>query len=508
MKLARVNLNNISGEALNMPDASIFSLPEKVLQFGTGVLLRGLPDYFIDKANKQGLFNGRVVVVKSTAQGSIDAFAEQDGLYTLCIRGVKEGKPVSENWINASISRVLHAATEWQAVLACAHNPELQIIISNTTEAGFQLVPDNIGATTPVSFPGKLLAFLYERFRAFGGSPESGMVVVPTELVPDNGTKLAAMLQQLAQQANLEPAFAAWLQAHNHFCNSLVDCIVPGIPDAHAKAALEQELGYEDALLTMSEAYRLWAIEGADHVRRVLSFAAADSGVLIAPDISLHRELKLRLLNATHTLSCGVAFLCRFHTVKEAMDNPGFDQFLTGLMLEEIAHAIPHPVDAGVAEAFGRQVLDRFRNPSIRHQWLSISVQFAAKIKARVVPLLLEHYKKSSTPPQRMALGFAAYLVFAKAVREHDGQYYGEWDGASYPIQDDRAADLYTHWQTGAPDAVVQQVLSDTTLWDTDLTQLPHFSEAVLQHLVIILAGRLPDTLHLQAGSGQQKNNS
>ncbi|RPD47407.1 tagaturonate reductase [Paracnuella aquatica] len=503
MKLSRSNLKHISAKSLSIPNDAIFSLPEKVLQFGTGVLLRGLPDYFIDKANKMGLFNGRVVVVKSTAQGSIDAFETQDGLYTLCIRGVREGKAVSENGINASISRVLNAASEWSAILECAHNPELQIIISNTTEAGFQLVPDDIHAAPPASFPGKLLAFLYQRYQAFGGSPESGMVIVPTELVPDNGTKLAQMMQQLAQQANLEPAFAQWLQAHNRFCNSLVDCIVPGIPDTAAKAAIEKELGYEDALLTMSEAYRLWAIEGDDHVRLVLGFAAADPSVLIAPDIRLHRELKLRLLNATHTLSCAVAFLAPFATVKDAMNNAGFTRFLTGLMLEEIAPAIPYPVDASVAEAFGRQVLDRFRNPHIRHQWLSISVQYTAKIKARCVPLLLEHYSKNATAPQLMALGFAGYLAFSKAVRQQDGQYFGEWNGQSYPIQDDQAATLFAHWQKGEAAAVVQAVLSDTTLWGTDLTQLPLFSETVLEHLMIILAGGLPQALQLDADHAQ-----
>jgi tagaturonate reductase len=164
-------------------------LPEKVLQFGTGVLLRGLPDYFIDKANKAGIFNGRVVVVKSTGHSGADAFAEQNGLYTLCIRGIEQGRNVEENILNASISRVLQASSEWQAVLDCAADPDMQIVISNTTEVGISLMEDSIKAAPPVSFPGKLLAFLYQRYRHFEGSADKGMVIIPTELIPDNGRK-------------------------------------------------------------------------------------------------------------------------------------------------------------------------------------------------------------------------------------------------------------------------------------------------------------------------------
>src|SRR5215510_5854293 len=155
MRLSKSNIEKIATQKnLEVPGKELFELPEKVLQFGTGVLLRGLPDYFIDKANKQEVFNGRVVVVKST-DGDSSAFDKQDGLYTVCVRGVENGVTVEENIINASISRVLSSKTEWQRILECAHNPEMKIIISNTTEVGIQLVQDDINATPPVSFPGK-----------------------------------------------------------------------------------------------------------------------------------------------------------------------------------------------------------------------------------------------------------------------------------------------------------------------------------------------------------------
>src|SRR4051812_34340895 len=169
MRLSRFSLKNFQQAALQMPEDNLFELPEKVLQFGTGVLLRGLPDYFIDKANRQGIFNGRIVVVKSTSHGDTSAFERQDGLFTQCIRGIEQGQKVEEDVINSSISRVLNATTEWEQILKCAHNEEMSVIISNTTEVGIQLVKDDIRKHPPVSYPGKLLAFLYERYQAFSG---------------------------------------------------------------------------------------------------------------------------------------------------------------------------------------------------------------------------------------------------------------------------------------------------------------------------------------------------
>ncbi|HXB95138.1 MAG TPA: hypothetical protein VNU70_08270, partial [Puia sp.] len=280
MQLSKENLAAIRNHAVILPDASVFTLPERVLQFGTGVLLRGLPDYFIDKANRQGLFNGRVVVVKSTDSGDAGVFPRQDGLYTLCIRGIEDGHKVEENIVCSAISRVLSARDQWEEILQLAHTPEMQIIVSNTTEVGIQLVEDDIRQSPPVSFPGKLLAFLHRRYAAFNGSPDSGMVIVPTELIVDNGKKLADIVRQLARKAGLEDGFFAWMEDHCRFCSSLVDRIVPGKPDGAALQQLTHDLGYTDDLLAIAEVYRLWAIEGDEKVRSVLSFAAADPGVV------------------------------------------------------------------------------------------------------------------------------------------------------------------------------------------------------------------------------------
>jgi tagaturonate reductase len=471
-----------------LPDPAVFSLPEKVLQFGTGVLLRGLPDYFIDRANRQGRFNGRVVVVKSTDAGGVDAFGAQDNLFTHCIRGVEKGRPVEALVVNAAISRTLSARGDWPAVLECAHNPEMKIVLSNTTEIGIQLVEDNVFGAPPVSFPGKLTAFLYERFKAFGGAPDSGMVIIPCELVTDNGRLLKEIVLEQARQHQLNPAFARWLTAHNTFCNSLVDRIVPGKPDAAETQRLADRLGYRDDLLTVSEVYRLWAIEGDARVEAVLSFAGADDGVVISPDITPYRERKLRLLNGTHTISVGLGYLCGLETVGDCMNHPDMGKFVARVALREIVPAVP--VDEESATAFAGAVLDRFRNPYLVHPLLNITLQYTSKMKMRNVPMLLNYYRKYQAAPPHFALGFAAYLLFMRAVEAEDGKYFGRRDGQLYPITDQFAPYFHEKWGAFREEEVetfVAGILSDADLWGTDLSQLPDFGKVVAGHLLNLL---------------------
>ncbi|MBC6610114.1 tagaturonate reductase [Hymenobacter sp. BT507] len=472
--------------AVEMPQAASFALPEKVLQFGTGVLLRGLPDYLIDKANQQGVFNGRVVVVKSTDGGDITAFGRQDGLYTVGIRGVEDEETIERNVVCAAISRVLSAKSQWAEVLAFAAASELQVVISNTTEVGIQFAPDDIRQdTAPSSFPGKLLAVLYARWQAFGGDKSKGLVIVPTELIPDNGTQLEKILLELAHRNQLESEFIDWLETANTCCNSLVDRIVPGLPAADAHQQLTQELGYQDDLLTMSEAYLLWAIEGDARVREVLSFHQVDKGVFIQPDINQFRELKLRLLNGTHTLSCGLAFLSGFATVRAAMEDKAMAGFISNLMLADLLPGIPYPVDEKIAQRFAMQVLDRFRNPYIEHRWLAITLNYTAKLRMRVVADLLHYYERFGKVPQYVALGFAAYLLFLRATEQQNGKWHGELHGESYPIEDSQAGYFANLWDkhADAPADLTHEVLANEALWGHDLTELPGFADRVTHFL-------------------------
>lgn len=465
---------------LILPKSEVFTYPEKILQFGTGVLLRGLCDYFVDKANRAGQFKGRIVLVKSTSKGAADAFESQDGLFTHSIKGIDEGKEVEEYLINSSISRTLTASKEWEQILACATSSDMQIILSNTTEVGIQYVAhDSISSPCPTSYPAKLLAFLYARWQHFGSEKSAGMVIIPTELIINNGNVLKEIVLKLANDHGLSADFISWISISNHFCNSLVDRIVPGAPDAETSAELSAQLGYEDSLMIASEVYRLWAIQGGAEVKKVLSFAAADKGVVIAEDIEIYRELKLRLLNGTHTFLCGMSYLLGFRLVKDVMSNSYLSKLYMNLMLSELALAIPYKMDFKVADRFGRAVLDRFRNPFINHKLLDITVQYTTKMRMRNIPLLVNYYKIFGHAPELFCMGFAAYLQFMHAVKEENGKYFGESNGEFYPIQCDYAGYFFEAWK----DFDLKKTLADSQLWGQDLTLLPGFVEKVEKYI-------------------------
>ncbi len=478
MLLSKQNLTEIKSPLVELPTPESFDLPERVLQFGTGVLLRGLPDYFIDKANKQNIFNGRILVVKSTNTNGTDAFTEQNNLYTLCTKGIEKGQEVENYSINNSISRVLTAQQDWKQLLNAACNPDLQIVISNTTEVGITLSNDTVNDSPPSSFPGKLLTFLYERYRFFNGSTDAGLVILPTELIAENASKLKDILLTLADQNGLETAFRQWLNDANDFCNTLVDRIVPGRLPQDELEATEKKLGYEDQLMIMAEPFRLWAIESdSSRVKEILSFAQVDSGVVIVPSIEKFKEIKLRLLNGTHTLSCGVALLAGLEVVKQAMANDTFQTFVNILMKNEIGKAIIDPsIQQQDVDDFAASVIDRFRNPFLDHRWENIALNFSSKMNMRAIPLLDKWYNKNGTPPTYFALGFAAYLTIMNSQKSND-QYIYLLNGRTVILQDEFAPLLYTYWQE--PTTAVHNILRDTTLWSTDLTKYPGLEDSI-----------------------------
>jgi len=462
-------------------------LPVKVIQFGTGVLLRGLPDYFIDKANRAGIFNGRIIVVKSTSTGKTDGFSEQDGLYTLCVKGVEDGKEVEEYLLNSSIKEVLSAQDNWDEIMQYALSPEMKVVISNTTEVGIVYdKKDNILAQPPTSFPAKLLAFLYARFKYFEGSKASGLVIVPTELISDNGLKLKTIILQLANEHLSDEKFISWLHNANYFCNSLVDRIVPGKLPYEEHQSMEKKLGYKDELMIMAEPFRLWAIEAKDaHVKEVLSFSTVDEGLIITADISKFKELKLRLLNGTHTFTCGLAVLAGFETVKEAMANPLMERFITNLLMQEIVPTVVSPqISKEEANAFAGKVLDRFRNKSLDHKWINITLNYTSKMEMRNVALLKGFYKDQYASSRYMALGFAAYLLFMKGKKSIDNTYKGYVNNRGYyPINDESAEFFESLWNRQSPEQVVEDVIKNQRLWNANLLTLSAFENEVKKYL-------------------------
>jgi tagaturonate reductase len=365
-------------------------LPERILQFGSGMLLRALCATAVDSANRAGASAGRIVVVPSTPEGVSRGRAvnAQDGLFTLVERGLSGGAPMERVGLIGAIARSVDAAPD------IAARPEVRVIISNVSEAGFRI---------DAPFPARLTDALHARFTRAPDAPP--VFVIPTELVPDNGPRLEAMVHQLAQGAT----FRDWVKARVRFCSSLVDRIVTA-PPPEQHAALEAQLGYRDSLLAVAEPYALWAIE-ADPAELLAAFPVAGASVVVAPDISFYRERKLRLLNALHTATTPLALLAGVRIVREASRHPLLGPFQKRLLFEEIIPATDLPADE--ARAFAHQVLERFANPWLEHEYRVIATNQEDKFRIRVAPLIVRRPTSSG-----FALAAAAHLTFLRAPLE------------------------------------------------------------------------------------------
>lgn len=461
-----------------LPSMESFHYPEKVLQFGTGVLLRGLPDYYIDLANKQGLFKGRIAVVKSTSHGGITEFEDQDTVYTICVKGIEDTVLVEKFIVNNAISRVLEANKQWQDILRIAQSPDLTLIISNTTEVGIVSSQDRWDDHPPTTFPGKLLSVLYHRYQYYNGDMDKGLVILPTELISDNGYKLKEIVLALAKQNNLNTDFIEWILQANDFCNTLVDRIVPGKLPHQEQKVLEQQLGYTDNLTIMAEPFSLWAIESdSERVKEKLSFADVDSAMIIVPSINKYKEIKLRLLNGTHTFCCAIALLAGFQTVKEAMKNQLFREYVMQLMHYEIGDSILNKdITEDDIKVFSKNVVDRFSNPFLEHKWSAIAMNYTAKLKMRCIPLLNMWYHKNNRNPNYMAFGFAAYLLLMDS-KEKDGVYYKRVGNDLLPLQDEYANLIAGYWQNTTE--LKKVFFADHNLWGIDLYQFEGFLSLV-----------------------------
>lgn len=461
---------------VQFPDSKFFGYPDRVIQFGSGALLRGLVDHFVDQANHQGIFRGRVVVVNNTRSGRSKKFAKQDGLFTICEEGFANGEAQRKFYINSSVSQAIPSADNWSKILSCAHNEAITIVFSNTTELGITLQEDDdLSANPPQSFPGKLTAFLYERYKAFAGLPRSGMVIIPTELVLNNGDKLRSIVLRLIEINQLEDEFQQWIRQHNIFCNTLVDRIVPGEPREETQAELEQILGYQDELLTVTEVYCLLAIEGKkDRLIRKAPFLNADHRIVVTEDITPYRERKLRILNGGHTISVAAGFLCGLHTVYNCMQDDVMSKFIAQTIYEEIIPTLE--IDHNMAREFAQDVLDRFRNPYLNHQLISITLQYTAKMNMRNGLTFTRYYAKNGEAPRRMCAGLAAYLLFTKPILHKDNVYFGEFLGENYPIKDQQAAFFYDAWyklDSRKDEDIgnfVRKALTHQSFWDQDMT--------------------------------------
>ena len=470
---------------------------ERILQFGTGRFLRAFADCFIDEAVTSGRYDGLIVMVASTPSGRVELLKKQNNRYTLWTRGYSENKPIDDFRTVTAVNRVLAASEDWEEVLTIARSADLKIILSNTTEIGLSL-QEGDELACPNSYPGRLCALLFERAEYFEYAYSNGVVILPCELIDNNGDLLRSLIIEQTRRWKLGTRFQDWVQRANLICNTLVDRIVPGLPGKAELDAAYEHLGYTDELLTVCEPYRIWAIQGDENLRAQLGFAEGTNEIVIAPDIGPYRTRKIRLLNGAHTLSVPVGLLAGCQTVLDNMSHPRVSSFIESLLRHEIGPVLP--VDPDTVNPYIDEVLQRWRNPYMYHRLIDITLQSTTKLRHRVVPTLLDHYARypDGPTPKRIAIGFAAWLRFMRGTSQTNGIVQGELKGQLYPIYDDHAARFLDWWPKDnrmIPN-FVEDVLSSDDLWGLRLSDLPGFANTVKNYLQAIVRRGIESALN------------
>jgi hypothetical protein len=386
---------------------------ERIIQFGEGGFLRGFVDYFFQKLNDKGLFEGSVVVVQPIKTGMCDMLTAQNCEYNLFLRGVDNAKVVDEHTHIDVISRCINPYKDYEEYLSLAKNPDFRFIVSNTTEAGIVYEDDNKLSDAPAnSFPAKLTALLYERFKA--GLP--GFIILSCELIDHNGEELLKCCKKYALKWELGEDFGLWLERENSFCSTLVDRIVTGFPRDEHKA-LEERIGQSDNMMDTAEIFHLWVIQG-NHEDE-LPLQKAGFNVVWTDNVDPYKKRKVRILNGAHTSMVLAARLYGLETVGECMKDEKVSSLLRKSVFEEI---IPTIGDTEDNRKFGEAVFERFANPFIKHQLLSIALNSVSKFRARVLPTILEYKAKNGQYPKILSFSFAALIAFYKTDEANDSE--------------------------------------------------------------------------------------
>ncbi|MBK1842790.1 tagaturonate reductase [Azospirillum sp. YIM B02556] len=464
-------------------------LPVTILQVGDGNFLRGFVDWMVDVANGQGLTKAGVAIAQPLDQGIASLLAAQDNLYTVLLRGIENGREVESRRVVSCVSEALNPYADWARMVELATSPALRFFVSNTTEAGIadREEPYTPG-TCPDSFPAKVAALLHARYTTLGGSADSGLVFLPCELIEANGANLKRIVLAHARRWGLEAGFADWIETHNHFLNTLVDRIVPGYPRDEAEA-LSAKWGYQDKLAVAAEPFHVWVIEGPAHLAEELPLHKAGLNVVWTDDLQPYRTRKVRILNGAHTASALAAYCAGLDTVKSMMDDATVSAYLNRVMFEEIVPYVPLP--EAERQDYARTIMERFGNPYIRHELISITLNSVSKWQVRVLPSLKDAVVRNGSAPAGLSFSLAALLRFYRG-RLADGAYAGQREAGSYPISDnaDVIAAMSAAWtaHAGDPKALVAAVLSDARLWKEDLTAISGLAERVAGSLAAIEA--------------------
>ncbi len=464
--------------------------PEKVLQFGEGNFLRAFVNYWFDLANEKADWNGKCVLVQPIAPGLATMINEQEGLYTLYLRGSESGQKVDRKRVISSVSRCLnpYEKADFEAMMEVAKSDDLELIVSNTTEAGIVYDPACRLEDLPASsFPGKLTQVLYARYQA----KKPGLIILACELIDNNGKELQKCVNQYIEQWGLDAEFRAYVNESCTFCGSLVDRIVPGrIRDPQEVAELEAKHGYADPLLDVGEVFGVWVIEGHEKLNDVLPFrkAGIEDKVFVTPDMTPYKKRKVRILNGAHTGFVLGAYLGGYDIVRDCMHDATVLGYMNKMLLDEIVPILP--LDQEDCRSFAAAVQDRFNNPFVNHELMSISLNSTSKWRARNMPSFLEYIEKTGKLPTCLTMSFAAYMAFfSNDIQELNdkGLVCRRPKGDCYTCSDDRwVLEFYYEHRNDTVEALVHAVMTNEQMWGQDLTKIPGFEAATVANLTKI----------------------
>lgn len=386
---------------------------ERVIQFGEGGFLRGFVDYFLYKLNEKGVWDGKVVIVQPIEKGMCEMLSAQNCEYNLYLRGIENGEIINEKTHIDVISRCVNPYTQFDDYLTLAENPDFRFIISNTTEAGIEyLGTEKIDDRPAKSYPAKLTQLLYKRFTL----GLKGFILLPCELIDNNADNLKECIIKYAKLWELGDDFINWINEENHFCNTLVDRIVTGFPKDEAEN-LWKEIGYQDNLLDTAEIFHLWVIEG--HHEDELPFNKAGYNIVWTDDVKPYKKRKVRILNGGHTSMVLGAYLYGLTTVGECLNDETVHAFLDKCIFDEI---IPTLGNTETDVNFGKAVIERFKNPFIKHQLLSIALNSVSKFAVRVLPTIIEYKEKFAAYPPALTFSMAALISFYRTDKANDNE--------------------------------------------------------------------------------------
>ncbi|MDB8566211.1 tagaturonate reductase [Turicibacter sanguinis] len=466
--------------------------PIKIVQFGEGNFLRAFVDWMIQELNDAGVYNGNIAVVQPQPFGRVKELAEQNGLYTVIQEGVQNNEFVSKSQIIDSISEFIDPYMNFEAYLQLAEVETLELMISNTTEAGIVLdESDSIEATPPKTFPGKVLAFLLHRYRHFNGDLTKGLYIVPCELIDNNGDELHRCVKRLAEVHHLEEGFMTWLDEANTFTNTLVDRIVPGYPAKRIEEFTNQ-FGYLDKNMVLGEVFHLWVIEDRNGISSVLKGAETNLNILFVKDIKPYKIRKVRILNGLHTLMVPVSYLYGIDTVGETMNDDLMLTFLNHTVEDEMIPATERYLTADELRQFAKEVYDRFNNPRVRHELMSIALNSTSKFKSRLLPTALDYVERFGKFPTHIEFSLASLLVFFRGKR-----------GTEVIALQDEAdflefyRNVWNRYEAGTATVrdVVTEFLGMEDHWEMNLNEIPNLTDELTAIVEDILSDGMETAL-------------